>query len=1197
MLTKIEKSNIKCTILTILVISPLFLVLIINTSYLTVENIQNKHHSMKTPNLSTDEITIDKPENKTYTAPMSGYYPATYGFEDDIANNNPKGWSYYELGGRGDIFVKEDMANHDKIIQFQDTGTSGGLIMEQFFNEGNQPNGSVEFWVRTDDAWKRFVLADLRLDPTPLTSSICFLQIHEYKFQYWDTSTYYDLGKGALSNQWYHIRIDFESSLGGYQNLEQQKWQIYIDGVKFGPYNYNNALNNAGWLRFESDPTDLNFNSYIDAIGYSWDNDYLMGDNAREGLLLSYQNSTALEWTGYSLDGLANNTISGNTTIPMPSDGSHAIQVFGNSSSGIKYTSEKRWFTINRTIQLLINTPENTTYTSPMSGYYPATYGFEEDSVNTNPKGWSFYEGGTRGDVFVNSSLANHNNIAQFKATGSSVGFIMEQFFKDGNQPNGSVELWVRTDDASKRFIFADLRLDPTPLTSSICFLQINGNKFQYWDTSTYYDLGKAAASNVWYHIRVDFECTLGNYQSLGQYKWQIYIDGVKFGPYDYNNDVSNAGWLRFESNPSVSNFNSYIDAIGYSWDSNYALGNNKNEGLLLSYTNSTALKWQGYSLDGQSNKTILGNTTIPMPMNGLHSIQMFGNDSLGRNYLSIVRRFTCNVPDISKPQFTAKTYDSDIFQGEYVSFTLKILDDYPDSYRIYRNGTLVRDSSSYTNNVFIPTFNELNWTAGTLEYTIEANDTSGNSNSTTITIMISQRPGYDFIKPNIITIILQEGLDIEFSAKQAGFLNVSQQVPEFNAGLVEARFHGYEITPLKYYNFTVFNLTLGEDESIINYVFIRFYYDPAQVEDETDLYLMHYVWSYENLMWVWEAETAIVTNADLNYIEWNTTDLSEFWLAEIRAPPGQEKKDDDDGDSTESSILVFFAKNMIIIVILSAIGVTIPSLYVAKSKKKKSALKEKSIGAVKSFDLAARAKEKKAALEKVTWKSEEAEPKKTKLEAKKIESTKLVAIELPKKKLKSKPETKPQENSEQEAKLKAKEVEETEKELELKEKLDICPVHKGTIEGVSYICPKCHAKYCLKCAKTLMENREGCWVCETAINAITDNQESIKKDATNTTVREKSKDLAEPNDNEYFLKLIQGDDGADRFDILKGYDFTVISKEFEEKVKQMDWDEEEKQKFLAEMISLTPMERERILDDMFRNEAELRKKKDKSPK
>ena len=38
------------------------------------------------PETSAGEITIVTPENKTYTGPDNGYFPATYGFENDEAS-------------------------------------------------------------------------------------------------------------------------------------------------------------------------------------------------------------------------------------------------------------------------------------------------------------------------------------------------------------------------------------------------------------------------------------------------------------------------------------------------------------------------------------------------------------------------------------------------------------------------------------------------------------------------------------------------------------------------------------------------------------------------------------------------------------------------------------------------------------------------------------------------------------------------------------------------------------------------------------------------------------------------------------------------------------------------------------------------------------------------------------------------------
>jgi len=41
-------------------------------------------YRIETPKLSAGEIAIITPENKTYTEPNYGYYPATYGFENEL---------------------------------------------------------------------------------------------------------------------------------------------------------------------------------------------------------------------------------------------------------------------------------------------------------------------------------------------------------------------------------------------------------------------------------------------------------------------------------------------------------------------------------------------------------------------------------------------------------------------------------------------------------------------------------------------------------------------------------------------------------------------------------------------------------------------------------------------------------------------------------------------------------------------------------------------------------------------------------------------------------------------------------------------------------------------------------------------------------------------------------------------------------
>jgi len=60
-----------------------------------------------------------------------------------------------------------------------------------------------------------------------------------------------------------------------------------------------------------------------------------------------------------------------------------------------------------------------------------------------------------------------------------------------------------------------------------------------------------------------------------------------------------------------------------------------------LTFTVSKPTSWIGYSLDGQQNVTIKGNTTIAELSNGLHNVTVYANDTLGNTGMSETIYFT----------------------------------------------------------------------------------------------------------------------------------------------------------------------------------------------------------------------------------------------------------------------------------------------------------------------------------------------------------------------------------------------------------------------------------------------------------------------------------------------------------------------------------------------------------------------------
>jgi parallel beta-helix repeat protein len=58
-----------------------------------------------------------------------------------------------------------------------------------------------------------------------------------------------------------------------------------------------------------------------------------------------------------------------------------------------------------------------------------------------------------------------------------------------------------------------------------------------------------------------------------------------------------------------------------------------------------------------------------------------------------------------------------------------------------------------------------------------------------------------------------------------------------------------------------------------------------------------------------------------------------------------------------------------------------------------------------------------------------------------------------------------------------------TESDISVYKEQHICLVHKGKIDGISYICPSCGSFYCMKCYDALVELENECWSCRSSID------------------------------------------------------------------------------------------------------------------
>ncbi|MFW9877373.1 MAG: OmpL47-type beta-barrel domain-containing protein, partial [Candidatus Thorarchaeota archaeon] len=138
----------------------------------------------------------------------------------------------------------------------------------------------------------------------------------------------------------------------------------------------------------------------------------------------------------------------------------------------------------------------------------------------------------------------------------------------------------------------------------------------------------------------------------------------------------------------------------------------------------------QGYSLDEKANHTILGNTTIPIPDDGVHSIQVFGNNSIGAIYQSVLRYFSI---DITTPIISINNpYPNEFFGNNAPNFEISI--DEPNL-----NTTWYTIDNGLTNKTFTGftgTINQTEWgklSNGSVIIHFYANDTWGFEGNTKV--------------------------------------------------------------------------------------------------------------------------------------------------------------------------------------------------------------------------------------------------------------------------------------------------------------------------------------------------------------------------------------------------------------------------------------------------------------------------------
>ena len=576
---------------------------------------------------------IITPENIDYSEPMEGYYPATYGFEnephgetglnitflDEYGGDNPLYESYYDMR-----VYDGPYEGHNKVLNVRDS--QGGARTWGVHHFDNPPQeGTIEFWLHMNDGSGGSAERRQQIHFRNSNDDIAFrarLRLMTAKLELyvnmWPFSGFYEFAD-CEDETWYHHSIEFDCATDTFSWIITAENGVTVASLADIPF--ENDMTTLDEIYITTTTSDYRGNSKWDAFGFSWE-DYNVGDNSKEGLLLDIEPDDYTSMS-YSLDAQPYVSILGDTVIPMPDLGQHTIQVNGDG-----HLSELRTFTIIPPTIEIYSPEEGQVYGT---GIYPASYSFDGDVIGEEPSGWTITSPSYT-EAIVIEEKGVHKTVVQITDTNSANSLKMIQFFPDKYE--GYVEFFVRLTWYERFYIrIGDDTIDDAiriyfdydPWTGSRVYAHCN-------DGTHYLMFYK---TDIWYHFKIFFNCFSG---------WSIYADDEFKGAFDFIGDPQYMNFIEFSTPGAAGPGEYFLDAIGYYWDPGYNTGDNRCPGLIVDYA-PTDLDSLNYILDGDLYPAIFptysGVTYIPNIGYGDHIIQLVG-EKAGIEYESNDVSFTC---------------------------------------------------------------------------------------------------------------------------------------------------------------------------------------------------------------------------------------------------------------------------------------------------------------------------------------------------------------------------------------------------------------------------------------------------------------------------------------------------------------------------------------------------------------------------
>jgi parallel beta-helix repeat protein len=304
-----------------------------------------------------------------------------------------------------------------------------------------------------------------------------------------------------------------------------------------------------------------------------------------DSVSLSFTVDEETSWMGYSLDGQANVTVSGNTTILDLSDGMYSLVVYASDMVGNTGSSSTVYFTVDTTLPIItIQSPENRTYDTTV-----VPLSFTVDELVS----WMAYslDGQANetitGNVLLILSDGLHYVVVYANDTAGNMGASNTVYF---------------TVDTEAPIIMI---LSPENKTYAV-----NNVPLTFTVTET----------TLWMGYSLDGQANVtvsGNTTILDLSEGIHYITVYAT---DTAGNMGSSDTVYF----TVDTVLPKIEVLSPE-NKTYAVAD-----VPLSFTVSETSAWMGYSLDGQKNETVSGNTTLFGLSEGIHSITVYSTDTAG---------------------------------------------------------------------------------------------------------------------------------------------------------------------------------------------------------------------------------------------------------------------------------------------------------------------------------------------------------------------------------------------------------------------------------------------------------------------------------------------------------------------------------------------------------------------------------------